>query len=60
MRQRPHGQHEIVASGTPPDAPVSGLDGVSSGAFGFGGLMGGWSSGSSGSDGASPELSRRS
>jgi hypothetical protein len=60
VRQRPHGQHEIVASGTPPDAPVSGLDGVSSGAFGFGGLMGGWSSGSSGSDGASPELSRRS
>ena len=60
VRQRPHGQHEIVASGTPPDAPASGLDGLSSGAFGFGGLMGGWSSGSSGSDGASPELSRRS
>ena len=24
VRQRPHGQHEIVAFGTPPDAPASG------------------------------------
>jgi len=60
VRQRPHGQHEIVAFGTPPDAPASGLDSALSSAFGFGGQMGGWSSGSSGSDGASPELSRRS
>ena len=60
VRQRPHGQHEIVAFGTPPEAPASGLDSALSSGFGFGGQMGGWSSGSSGSDGASPELSRRS
>ena len=60
VRQRPHGQHEIVAFGTPPDAPASGLDSALSSGFGSGGQMVGWSSGSSGSDGASPELSRRS
>lgn len=60
VRQRPHGQHEIVAFGTPPDAPASGLDSALSSGFGSGGQMLGWSSGSSGSDGASPELSRRS
>ena len=60
VRQRPHGQHEIVASGAPPDAPASRVDGASMGGFGFGSLMGGWSGGSSGSDSASPDMSRRS
>ena len=51
VRQRPHGQHEIVASGTPPDAPGTGLEG-------FGSVNGGWSSGSNGSNNTSPPLSR--
>ena len=60
VRQRPHGQHEVVASGAPHDAPASCVDGALSGGFESGGLMGGWNSGSSGSDVASPEFSRRS
>lgn len=61
VRQRPHGQHEIVASGSSPDAP--GLGNMNDDLFaqfdhpgvGFGGVNGGWSSGSNESSVASSE-----